>query len=91
MSGTVYKYSYVEDSVLNPENPIPEDICDLQLEYVKEKLDKYIYYYIGIVFDTIVNNELKDVSFNIFNSVYIRNNFKETEAVWLMDTNTELD
>jgi hypothetical protein len=81
----------MEDSVLTSENPIPEDICDLQLEYVKEKLDKYIYDYIGIVFDSIVNRELNSVDFCIFNSLYIRNNFELEEALWLADMNMESD
>ena len=91
ISDTKYVYKYMEDSVLNPENNISEDICDLQLEYVKEKLDKYIYDYIGIVFDSIVNRELKSVDFCIFNSIFIRNNYKEMEEEWLKTTNMESD
>ena len=92
MSKTKYIYKYIEGSTLNPENPIPEEICDLQLEYVKAKLDKFIYDYIGIVFDKIVNNELKSYeNFCIFNSVYIRNNYKDMEEEWLRTMNMESD
>ncbi len=90
MSGTKYVYNYMDDSTLSSENQISDDICDLQLEYVKKKLDKFIYDYIGIVFDNIVYNEL-NMDFNIFNSIYIRNNFKEMEEEWLTNMNMESD
>ena len=86
ISKSKYVYKYMDDSVLNSENPISEDICDLQLEYVKSKLNTYMYNYIGIVFDTIVNNDLKlnYYDFRLFNSLYIRNNYKDLEKEWLM-------
>lgn len=91
MSNSKYVYKYMEDSILTPENSISEDICDLQLEYVKEKLDKYIYNYMGIVFDSIVNRELNSIDFCIFNSCYIKNEFNLEEALWLADMNMESD
>ena len=88
ISKSKYIYKYMDDSVLNSENAISEEICDLQLEYVKNKINTYIYNYIGIVFDTIVNNELnlKYNDFRLFNSTYIRNNYKDLEREWLMRT-----
>lgn len=92
-SGNIYKYKYVEDSSLINENELDDDICDLQLEMVKEKLDNFIYDYIGIVFDTIINYDLKQYikDFHIFNSTYIRNKYKELEEKWLETMNMESD
>lgn len=92
-SGTIYLYSYMEDSSLNNTNGLDDDICDIQLEMIKAKLDKFIYNYIGAVFDTIVNYELKDKwkEFHIFNNEYIRNNYKELEEKWLETMNMESD
>ena len=96
ISNVKYVYKYMEDSFLRPESNISEEVCDLQLEYVKNKLNDYIYNYMGIVFDTIVNRELDSVDFyntgfNIFNSKYIRNNFDLEEAIWLSSANMESD
>ena len=90
-SGTKYTYNYMEDSTLNPKNSISEETCDMQLEYVKCKLDEFIYDYIGIIFDNIVNRELnrKYDRFIVFNSKYIRYVYKEMEEEWLKNMNME--
>lgn len=92
-TGIVYKYNYVEDSNLINEDGLDDEICDLQLEFIKQELDRFIYNYIGIVFDNIVNRELNDIykDFRLFNSTYIRNNYKELEEKWLETTNMESD
>ena len=86
-SGIIYKYNYVEDSSLINEDGLDDEICDLQLEFIKQELDRFIYNYIGIVFDKIVNYDLNTIDFNIFNSIYIRNNYKELEEKWLKTMN----
>ena len=85
MSNTEYIYDYMEDSSLINKNELDDDICDMQLELVKDALDRFIYNYIGIVFDTIVNRELTDKyeDFRLFNSTFIRENYKELEEEWL--------
>ena len=90
-TGIVYKYNYVEDSNLINEDGLDDEICDLQLEFIKQELDRFIYNYIGIVFDKIVNYDLNDIDFNVFNNTYIRNNYKELEEKWLETTNMESD
>jgi hypothetical protein len=88
-----YTYSYIEDTFTN-NNGLDDEICDFQLEYVKQKLDKCIYLFIGIVFDYIVNYELKNKykEFRIFNSYDIKNsNLRELEEKWLENTNMESD
>lgn len=90
-TGIVYKYNYIEGSSLINEDGLDDEICDLQLEYIKQKIDKFIYNYIGIVFDKIVNYDLNDIDFNVFNNTYIRNNYKELEEKWLESTNMESD
>jgi hypothetical protein len=88
-----YEYKYMEDSSLISENDLDDDICDIQLETIKTVLDKYIYNYIGIVFDNIINRELNLTvdTFNVFNSYYNRNRYKELEDQWLENMNMELN
>lgn len=90
-SGKEYNYKYMEDSSLISEDDLDDDICDIQLETIKAILDKYIYNYIGIVFDNIINKELNLTvdTINIFNSWYIRNKYKELEDQWLENMNME--
>lgn len=90
-SNIVYRYKYMEDSNLINENELSDDVCDIQLEFVKQKLDKFIYNYIGIVFDTIVSYDLNDNfrNFRIFNSTFIRHMYKELEEEWLKSMNME--
>jgi len=90
-TGIVYKYDYVEDSNLINEDGLDDEICDLQLEFIKQELDIFIYNYFGIVFDKIINYDLNDIHFNIFNNEYIRNNYKELEEKWLETMNMESD
>lgn len=93
-SGKIYQYKYMEDSSLISEDDLDDEICDLQLETIKAVLDRYIYNYVGIVFDNIINKELNlnaVDAINLFNSHYIRNTYKELEDQWLENTNMELN
>ena len=91
ISGKTYEYKYMEDLSLISEDDLDDDICDMQLEFIKSKLDEYIYLYIGIVFDNIVNRELNLTvdTFNVFNSYYIKNMYKEMEDQWIENMNME--
>lgn len=93
MSNKIYSYEYIEDSGLISKDGLDDEICDIQLEMVKEKLDRFIFNYIGIVFDEIVNRELKleFKDFRLFNSTFIKTHYKELEERWLENTNTESD
>jgi hypothetical protein len=94
-TNTTYKYKYTEDSSLISEDDLDDEVCDIQLEMIKSKLDNSIYEYIGVVFDRIVNYELKDDSFSVYKGIENNNciayMYKELEEKWLESTNMESD
>jgi hypothetical protein len=94
-TNTTYKYKYTEDSSLISEDDLDDEVCDIQLEMIKSKLDNSIYEYIGVVFDRIVNYELKDDSFSVYKGIENNNciayMYKGLEEKWLETTNMESD
>lgn len=88
-SNSTYSYEYMEDSSLINKNGLDDEICDIQLGIVKDRLDNFIYNYIAVMFDSIINRELIKDEFNLFYSTFIKRNFKELEEKWLPITNME--
>ena len=82
-----YRYKYMEDSSLINEDNLDDDICDMQLEYIKSILDLFIYDYISEIFDIIVTIELKD-HFMLYNNDYTSKKYKEMKEQWLKNSIT---
>lgn len=60
ISKKTYNYEYIEDGSITNKTGIDDDICDKQLEIVKNSLNRYIISCIENIFDTILTNKAKE-------------------------------
>ena len=90
ISKKTYNYEYIEDGSITNKTGIDDDICDKQLEIVKNSLNMYIISCIENIFDTILTNKAdkeyllpKEYKFSIFkDSYYKKTNKKLCGDIW---------
>lgn len=71
ISKKVYNYEYIENGSINNKTDIDDDICDIQLEIVKNSLNNYMITYIENIFDRIILNKTNHEEIKLFTGAYL--------------------
>lgn len=85
VSNVVYNYEYLENGSIANNTGLDDDICNEQLEMVKNDLNDYLMVYIRNIFDQVIKEIVEEKSIIIFTS-NIEDIYGDIWKKWMKDT-----